>query len=217
MIGSAVKTHSLPPTTLPIICGGTHYYTQHFLFPPSALSINREDEVDDARKTKARSSKWEPPCGLGELLEAGLLAGVELRDGWREYLETFHLPEPRYPPEFETSAGEEDRPVASTSTLPSPLPSPVFIEPNQALLAQHTLLTLVDPAEARRWHWRDGRKTKRGIERWWEGKAAELAGLQGRRDDRVDAGSGGPGLGGEEESGRARYVFSLTPAVRTWS
>lgn len=36
------------------------------------------------------------------------------------------------------------------------------------LLSLHRLLAAVDPVEAGRWHWRDGRKVKRGLERWWE-------------------------------------------------
>ncbi|KAJ9116773.1 hypothetical protein QFC24_006664 [Naganishia onofrii] len=39
---------------------------------------------------------------------------------------------------------------------------------DQELLALHRLLTLVDPREAGRWHWRDGRKVRRGLERFWE-------------------------------------------------
>jgi tRNA dimethylallyltransferase len=35
-------------------------------------------------------------------------------------------------------------------------------------LSLHQLLAAVDPQEAGRWHWRDGRKVKRGLERWWE-------------------------------------------------
>lgn len=40
------------------------------------------------------------------------------------------------------------------------------------LLSQWKLLDMVDPDEAQRWHWKDGRKVKRGIERWWERLAA---------------------------------------------
>ena len=36
------------------------------------------------------------------------------------------------------------------------------------LLILHKLLEAVDPKEAGRWHWRDGRKVRRGLERWWE-------------------------------------------------
>lgn len=32
----------------------------------------------------------------------------------------------------------------------------------------YALLAAVDPKEAGRWHWRDGRKVRRGLERWWE-------------------------------------------------
>jgi hypothetical protein len=36
------------------------------------------------------------------------------------------------------------------------------------LLSIWRVLEAVDPAEAQRWHWRDGRKERRGLERWWE-------------------------------------------------
>ena len=41
-------------------------------------------------------------------------------------------------------------------------------ETDDQLLSLHRLLSAIDPKEAGRWHWRDGRKVRRGIERWWE-------------------------------------------------
>ena len=46
---------------------------------------------------------------------------------------------------------------------------------DQQLLSLYRLLTCIDPDEAQRWHWRDGRKVRRGIERWWERGGHDLA------------------------------------------
>jgi tRNA A37 N6-isopentenylltransferase MiaA len=47
------------------------------------------------------------------------------------------------------------------------------VETDDQLLSLHRLLGAVDPKEAGRWHWRDGRKVRRGLERWWERGSAE--------------------------------------------
>jgi tRNA dimethylallyltransferase len=47
-------------------------------------------------------------------------------------------------------------------------PSQPTAETDDQLLSLHRLLAAVDAKEAGRWHWRDGRKVRRGIERWWE-------------------------------------------------
>lgn len=55
-------------------------------------------------------------------------------------------------------------------------------ETDDQLLSLHRLLTAIDPKEAGRWHWRDGRKVRRGIERWWEnGGTTSGKKEQGRR------------------------------------
>jgi tRNA dimethylallyltransferase len=43
-------------------------------------------------------------------------------------------------------------------------------ETDDQLLSLHRLLAAIDPKESGRWHWKDGRKVRRGIERWWENK-----------------------------------------------
>lgn len=77
-------------------------------------------------------------------------------------LETFYLPAPTWPTGVASTSGSSS---VAASTSPSALSDP-------QLLALHRLLNAVDPAEAGRWHWRDGRKVRRGIERWWERQAA---------------------------------------------
>lgn len=51
---------------------------------------------------------------------------------------------------------------------PSTSSSRPTVEHDAHLLALHQLLSAVDPKEAGRWHWKDGRKVRRGLERWWE-------------------------------------------------
>lgn len=156
-----------PHTDLPIICGGTHYYTQHFLFPPARLNVERSPVAEGS---KSANTKWRPPCALAQVLETldgrDLVVAQRIRTepGVREYLETFWTPHPVIPDAWRAG-------------------------PDGELLALHRLLAVVDAREAGRWHWRDGRKVRRGLERWWEG-------LHG-----VKSGQG------EVQPGRSRCVF----------
>ncbi|EIW70385.1 hypothetical protein TREMEDRAFT_28696, partial [Tremella mesenterica DSM 1558] len=143
---AGTKIDSLENSTLPIICGGTHYFIQHFLFPPSELSIVRPPTGSLKGK-----DKWTPPCprpstsGLGE--------------EWEMLLNTFWTNQPIWPKSSSNQGHEQEtqRRGASRTTLRE-----------AHLLALHQLLQAVDPKEAGRWHWRDGRKVRRGLERWWE-------------------------------------------------
>lgn len=138
-------------STLPVICGGTHYFIQHFLFPPSELSFYRRDEGRDGDPLAIR---WTPPgpcpptSGLGPHLKA--------------LLDTFWRNDAVYPPnDGEGADGPRltSRPVASG---------------DHELLSMWRLLQAVDPNEAPRWHWRDGRKVRRSLERWWERGGGEV-------------------------------------------
>ncbi|KAJ9121453.1 hypothetical protein QFC22_002069 [Naganishia vaughanmartiniae] len=165
-----------PMNEIPIICGGTHYYAQHLLFPPARLSLDRSQT--DVTASKSKNTKWRPRHSLDEILntldqtdEHSKCVADRIRSepGVREYLDTFYLPDPIFPAPW------------NEPSSPSSLS-------DQQLLAQHRLLVLVDESEAGRWHWRDGRKVKRGLERWWEnvetvrrareGKAGEFDGVE---------------------------------------
>lgn len=150
----------MPLTEVPIICGGTHYYTQHLLFPPAQLSTARDQD----RETTS-ALRWTPPGPLPAL-------PADFDPAMKRYLETFYLSDPVYPP------GTASAP--STSRSSSPInpnqPSRPTLTDSNELLALHRVLAAVDPDEAQRWHWRDGRKVRRAIERWWEaGQAQEVA------------------------------------------
>lgn len=54
---------------------------------------------------------------------------------------------------------------------------PVASDDHQ-LLSIWKLLQAVDPKEAARWHWRDGRKVRRALERWWERGGGEVKSTQ---------------------------------------
>lgn len=135
-----------PLTDLPIICGGTHYYTQHFLFPPARLNLDRSS----VEGSKSNNTKWRPPCTLAEVLDTldrtdpEVSERIRTEPGVREFLETFWTASPIVPDSWRAG-------------------------PDGELLALHRLLAVVDVREAGRWHWRDGRKVRRGLERWWEG------------------------------------------------
>jgi tRNA dimethylallyltransferase len=128
---------------VPIICGGTHYFIQHFLFPPPELSLDRSgSDRADFRPTNERPR---PPIPL-------------IDPGLENLLNTFWLPEPAWP---DLATRDEAESRAGPSKLRDEIE-------DERLLSMHRLLSAVDPKEAGRWHWRDGRKVKRGLERWWE-------------------------------------------------
>lgn len=214
---------------LPIICGGTHYYIQHFLFPPKQLSLDRSRE--DKRpvggtsgKSKSNRTKWSPPCPLSDLEARGALDEAKMsgrmgvlgeEDEGMRLLETFYLPAPSWPTGVASTSGSAS---VAASTSPSALSDP-------QLLALHRLLNAVDPAEAGRWHWRDGRKVRRGIERWWERQAAgressmgDAAPLEPERASRSDDGDqqadevAGP-AGERKRSVRLAFAWNSSLAI----
>jgi tRNA dimethylallyltransferase len=162
---STVKVDSLPLTKLPIVCGGTHYYVQHLLFPPSDLSLDRTENSNTVGSSKVLNTKWEPPCDLGELDKHGMLP-ERLDDRERRTLETFFKPETSPisigMPACEDVHGEEPHSASKQAGVVS------------EALSLYKVLQSVDSAEASRWHWRDTRKVRRGLERWWERCADEL-------------------------------------------
>jgi tRNA dimethylallyltransferase len=153
---------SLDDKTLPIICGGTHYFIQHFLFPPSELSFDRPADNDSFDPSEVR---WKPPGPRPPI-------PADLDPSLVDLLGTFWMAEPNWP------ARPED-----PSSEPGPSRSRPTVSEDSKLLSIHTLLKAVDPNEAGRWHWRDGRKVRRGLERWWErggGDVSERAKGPGR-------------------------------------
>lgn len=153
---------------VPIVCGGTHYFIQHFLIPPESLSFERPKPANDHTK------RWEPPHPRPPIPDT-------LNSELESLLDTFWTDHPVWPGgnEQHTSATSGAGPGPSTSSRPT-------IEEDSHLLALHQLLSAIDPKEAGRWHWRDGRKVRRGIERWWE-----TNGGKAEPDVKRDAGSGG--------------------------
>jgi tRNA dimethylallyltransferase len=148
---------------MPIICGGTHYYVQHFLFPPSSLSIDRAQESNAAGHSKVSNTKWTPPCDISLLEGYGMLPD-SLDASSRRVLETFFLPENL--PLDQTPSGDKPPPSAQSTHEP--------IDKEKGSLALYHLLEILDAAEAARWHWRDSRKVRRSLERWWENRADDV-------------------------------------------
>ena len=152
---------------LPIICGGTHYFVQHFLFPPSDMSFDRpaEEVIEKKSATQGDSveimlnestishQRWSPPSSRPKVPD-------DMDPGLLKLLETFYTSDPVYP----NSEGVEESEAGPSNYKTTRL---VPTDPGQ-LLSLHKLLATIDPREAGRWDWRDGRKVRRGIERWWE-------------------------------------------------
>lgn len=147
----SAQMESLPDFTLPIICGGTHYFIQHFLFPPKELSFDRPRDQQEARASNPLATRWTPP---GPCPPTPASMSPELR----RLLDTFWTTEASFP-EADSAAAE------SVGTSPCSRPT---ITNNHELLCLWQVLDCIDPDEAKRWHWKDGRKVRRGIERWWE-------------------------------------------------
>ncbi|WVQ67522.1 uncharacterized protein L199_005722 [Kwoniella botswanensis] len=148
------KIATLPEDTLPIICGGTHYFIQHYLFPPPELSFDRPPSSKG--KFPMNDLRWTPPGPRPSIPENLDTEQIQL-------LDSFWTPTPKWPSSvipdgIETSS---DNPSSSRSSRPT-------VTEDAQLLALHQLLCALDPKEGGRWHWRDGRKVRRGLERWWE-------------------------------------------------
>lgn len=101
---------------------------------------------------------------LDEAKASGRMDVLGGQDETKRFLETFYLPVPTWPMGVASTSASNLTAADPSSTTP-PVVVPLS---DPQLLALHRLLTIVDPAEAGRWHWRDGRKVRRGIERWWE-------------------------------------------------
>jgi tRNA A37 N6-isopentenylltransferase MiaA len=163
----------LPERTLPIVCGGTHYFIQHFLFPPSDLSFDRPDPPTESQGSK----RWNPPHPRPETPN-------DLDPELERLLETFWTDTPVWPTNPNAIDFDENEAGPSRHVLGS--------ETDDQLLALHQLLAAVDSKEAGRWHWRDGRKVRRGLERWWETNGSQ----EQHRSSETEA-----------KGRKARYVF----------
>ena len=160
---AASQIASLPDDALPIICGGTHYFIQHFLFPPSEFSTRRppgaNGHIRDTSETL--DGRWKPPCPRPPIRD-------DLDPELAKLLDSFWTSQPAWP-------GDENEAGPST-TRPGPTSS-------HQLLSLYRLLEALDAREASRWHWRDGRKVKRGLERWWERGPGHASGEDAEVDD----------------------------------
>lgn len=148
-----LQMDSLSPSTLPIICGGTHYFIQHFLFPPKELSLERPREQIEARNSGPLAIRWTPPGPCPPTPQP-------MDPHLERLLNSFWLPNATYPPESDAEPSS-----ANGDVVPCSRPT---VQSHHELLSLWRVLDSVDPNEARRWHWKDGRKVRRGIERWWE-------------------------------------------------
>jgi len=136
------------------------------------------------------NTKWKPPCDLSVLKDHGMLPN-DLDEFSRRLLETFFLPED-VPLDREESS---DQP--STSSAQSTIEQ---TNKEKESLALHHLLEILDPAEAARWHWRDTRKVRRSLERWWESRADDV--VQGERGSHPMSETPEQNL----DDGKARYA-----------
>lgn len=143
-----VQLEKTPLSTLPVICGGTHYFIQHFLFPPDELSF---DCRKDPEGSDPLALRWTPPraCPPTPGLDPHLKA----------LLDTFWRNDAVYPPR----EGAEDSDAEGLRVTSRPV-----ADTDHELLSMWKLLEAIDPNDAPRWHWRDERKVRRSIERWWE-------------------------------------------------
>ncbi|WVO16118.1 hypothetical protein L204_103785 [Cryptococcus depauperatus] len=164
------KISTLTESVLPIICGGTHYFIQHFLFPPPELSLERTEE---SHNTDSLAIRWTPP-GPRPVVPPDLSPKLDA------LLNSFWLPKPIWPFVANVSSLSSDEDVAGTFGK-----SRSTDREDDHLLSLFHLLEAVDPQEAKRWHWRDGRKVRRSLERWWE-RGGPVPREKERKDDSVN-------------------------------
>ena len=122
---------------------------QHFLFPPPEMSFAR-----DRYSNKALDIHWTPPGARPPIPD-------DLDPALVKLLDTFWTNEPIVPAAGESESIDHGGPSAPFSSRPT-------TKEDSHLLSLYQLLQAVDSAEAARWHWRDGRKVRRSLERWWE-------------------------------------------------
>ncbi|WVW84064.1 hypothetical protein I302_106092 [Kwoniella bestiolae CBS 10118] len=179
------KIATLPENSLPIVCGGTHYFIQHFLFPPPELSFDRPTTPSAKGKSPVDPSalRWTPPGPrppIPETLEPEMI----------RLLDTFWNTTPEWPQSVtDNNAETPAEPSSSKASRPT-------IYEDAQLLALHQLLCALDPKEGGRWHWRDGRKVRRGLERWWE---------RGGSIESAPQTTDGPQAGVDAKGRRARF------------
>ncbi|WVQ99561.1 hypothetical protein IAU59_006697 [Kwoniella sp. CBS 9459] len=180
------KIAAMSDSSLPIICGGTHYFIQHFLFPPPELSLKRTSSLKDKGKgpSNASTMRWTPPGPRPPAPEGMPVDLLRL-------LDTFWTAQPEWPTTRATS-GDLSSPCDDLAGHATPSSSRPTLTEEDHLLALHRLLCAVDPKEGGRWHWRDGRKVRRGLERWWE------------RGGPVEAVAGSDATGGHSAAGSGR-------------
>lgn len=169
MASLILKMESLPHGTLPIICGGTHYFIQHFLFPPNELSLERPAEQQAARSSDPLATTWTPPGPCPPTPQ-------DMPSALRILLDTFWMPNASFP-------AADDAPGTAKDTTPTSRPT---LDSNHELLSLWKVLDSIDPREAQRWNWRDGRKVRRAIERWWERGGGAVVTQTERKDGPAD-------------------------------
>lgn len=165
-----IQVDATPLSTLPIVCGGTHYFIQHFLFPPTELSLDRNKA--DRKDTTLR---WTPPTECPSV-------PADMDPELKKLLDTFWTTDAIFPGDV-TDAAARDSGTGTSRHISRPVASD-----DQQLLAIWRVLEAVDPKEAGRWHWRDGRKVRRALERWWERGGGEVKSTEEVLGN--DAGSG---------------------------
>ena len=121
---------------------------------------------DSGRPKDPVRLRWRPPCSRPEVAH-------DLDPELGRLLDTFWTAEPVWPASPVPDNGLEEGEAGPSTLLARPSGAPARtsrpqVTDDRELLALYRLLGALDPKEAARWHWRDGRKVRRALERWWE-------------------------------------------------
>ncbi|KAK4051800.1 tRNA dimethylallyltransferase, mitochondrial [Microbotryomycetes sp. JL201] len=139
-------------SVVPIAVGGTAYYLQHLVFPNQLVS---DVPVEVTVQSTANKKSLDDTAHFPQDLKQSIMSLPA------ELLELFFalptLPAISTPDEFPPSFPLE--------MLPNSMRTP-----EELTSSLYTLLKLVDPDSASRWHWRDIRKVRRALEIVWEGR-----------------------------------------------
>lgn len=158
-------------STLPIAVGGTTYYLQNVIFPnklvsdvppspPPSPPPTASNLLSDSPSPSATPSP-PPPRTAADIAHFPPALRSTILSLPADLLSLFYV----FPNLPLTSTPSFFPPSFPVDLLPAP-----YRTPEAFVTAVYAILVHCDPSSAARWHWRDIRKVRRGVDIVWEGR-----------------------------------------------
>lgn len=149
---------------LPIAVGGTTYYIQNLIFPNQLVSDVPPPTRPDSPPLTFVTRETSIPKTHSDVAHfpPSLLAAI---DALPPALLALFYALPALP--------QTSTPAFFPPNFPVELLPPECQSPETFVTSCYALLKLLDPDSAARWHWRDVRKVRRGVEVVWQGRRWE--------------------------------------------